>query len=626
MCSSLADHDAARLGRREPDAHTSVTGIGRPRWGVMLVFAVALAARCVYLYEIRTIPSFEEPSVDALAYDAWAQRIASGEWCGDEVFYQAPAYPYFLGLVYWIAGRDLMLVRIIQAVMGATATALVCTAGGRFFGRNAGIAAGLLLAVYPPAVFFDGLIQKTTLGLLLTSLLLYVLARALDAPNRRIFAVLGGLTAALALTRENALVLLPLIPAWGLVQFVGQPPRRRLGWLAAFLGGAAAVLLPVGLRNYVVGRSFALTTSQMGTNFYIGNNPEADGLYAPLVPGRSHPRHERRDATALAERAAGRELTPGEVSRFWFRSAWRFVRARPAAWLELTWRKWSLVWNRFEVPDAEDISVYGEWSRLLRMLGCVLHFGVLAPLAVAGMVIAWPDRRRVWILYLMVAAMAVSVTLFYVFARYRFPLVPLLTLFAGCALVRGTRWLRAGRRRLVAAAVVLAGGMAIWCNRSVVPEAELRSVSYSNLGAICARNGQMTLAERYLAQALELHPYSAPAHRHLGSLRADQGRTPEAHFHRGIAWWSLGDLHAAVEEYRLAIAAHPGFISAHYNLATTLAELERFEEAASAMQRCLDLAHAAGQLALIQEAERQLKAYRAHATGAARQQSTPPPS
>ena len=30
---------------------------------------------------------------DSHAYDAWAQRIAAGDWVGGDVFYQAPLYP-----------------------------------------------------------------------------------------------------------------------------------------------------------------------------------------------------------------------------------------------------------------------------------------------------------------------------------------------------------------------------------------------------------------------------------------------------------------------------------------------------------------------------------------------------
>ncbi len=70
-----------------------------------------------------------------------------------------------------------------------------------------------------------------------------------------------------------------------------------------FLAGLAIVLVPVAARNSYVGGGFYVTTSQFGPNFYIGNNPAADGTYQSLRFGRGAPEYERQDATELAERA-----------------------------------------------------------------------------------------------------------------------------------------------------------------------------------------------------------------------------------------------------------------------------------------------------------------------------------
>ena len=81
--------------------------------------------------------------------------------------------------------------------------------------------------------------------------------------------------------------------------------------------------------------------------------------------------------------------------------------------------------------DTESQESHAEWSWPLRLLGPIAHFGVLVPLAVIGLWLTWPDRRRLWVLYAIAATFAITTIAFYVFARYRFPLVPLLVLFAG---------------------------------------------------------------------------------------------------------------------------------------------------------------------------------------------------
>ena len=105
---------------------------------------------------------------DARGYDQWAQRLAGGDWIGTDVFYQAPLYPYFLGAIYALAGHDLMAVRIVQAVLG-----VALGGAGRLRRGASGVAAGRRgggrdpAGVYAPAIFFDGLIQKSVLDVLL---------------------------------------------------------------------------------------------------------------------------------------------------------------------------------------------------------------------------------------------------------------------------------------------------------------------------------------------------------------------------------------------------------------------------------------------------------------------------
>ena len=98
------------------------------------VFLAALALRLLHVWALERAPLAELLLGDASAYDAWARRIAAGDWLGREVFYQAPLYPYLLGVWYALAGPGLLALRALQAVLGAAACAVL------------GVAAGSLLA------------------------------------------------------------------------------------------------------------------------------------------------------------------------------------------------------------------------------------------------------------------------------------------------------------------------------------------------------------------------------------------------------------------------------------------------------------------------------------------------
>ncbi|HVR01852.1 MAG TPA: glycosyltransferase family 39 protein, partial [Polyangia bacterium] len=264
-----------------------------PDWFWSLgLFAVAFLLRVAYVLEISDTEVARVLVGDAFAYDLWARQIQR-DWLGHEVFYQAPLYPYFLAALYSIVGPSFMAVRVTQAALGGAACVLLAGAGRRFFSRGVGLGAGLLLALYGPALFFTGLVHKMVLDLFFTTALLYALARADERESGRWVALVGAALGCLALTRENALAWLPLLAGW-------LAWRQGARALVPLLVGAALVLGPVAVRNAAVGGQPFLTTSQAGVNFYLGNNADADGTYTPLRFGRGSFAQEREDAIALA--------------------------------------------------------------------------------------------------------------------------------------------------------------------------------------------------------------------------------------------------------------------------------------------------------------------------------------
>jgi hypothetical protein len=92
---------------------------------------VALIVRPIHLWQMRRPPVFSVLMGDARSYDTWAQAIAGGNRLGTDVFYQAPLYPYFLGAIYATLGRDLTVVRVIQAIVGAASCTILGLAAAR---------------------------------------------------------------------------------------------------------------------------------------------------------------------------------------------------------------------------------------------------------------------------------------------------------------------------------------------------------------------------------------------------------------------------------------------------------------------------------------------------------------
>jgi tetratricopeptide (TPR) repeat protein len=243
-----------------------------------------------------------------------------------------------------------------------------------------------------------------------------------------------------------------------------------------------------------------------------------------------------------------------------------------------------------EPLDTESLEAYADASRVLRVLR-PFTFGIVMALAVAG---AWLTRdrwRRLAVLYAAFGALAASVVVFFVFARYRFPLVPIAILFAGAALARIWERRRVARDWLPAAGIALA--LAVVLHLPVRTSAD---ETYFNYGSEFLRLGRPSDAIPMLENALRQDAEHPQARLSLALALQQTGQTgraieafraaiaanpvsPEAHAGLAIALHQQGEVEGAVRSYREAIRLKPQFAEAMSNLGLALQQLGRTPEA-----------------------------------------------
>lgn len=521
-----------------------------------LLFAVALLVRLVFLVETRDSVFFEVLLGDGEGYERFARRLVANGWRPDEAFYQAPLYPYFLATTHALFGPGLTAARLIQAFGGAAGCVLLADAAGRFFTPRVGLVSGWLLALYAPAVYYDATIEKTSLSLFLFTLFLCLLARARGRVSLPPGAALslGASIGALSVLRENLLALFAVVAVW----MWSSLRERRLVTILLCLAGVAAVQAPFVAHNWSVGRTLS-ASSHFGPNLYIGNSADADGLYVPLTPGRGSWEHERDDARARAEAAVGMALSPGEVSRHWAGRALLFAREHPLEWAQLTLRKLHLALHAREWMDSVSYDVVRDTSGVLLILGLPMRFGLLVPLATVGLWLSWRRSPRPNVLYACIALITASVVLFFVFARYRFTLVPLLIPFAALALAERRSWLPARWRT---GAALFAGALVL-VHLPVDAREHRRSDTYSNVAGALLERGEAQRAHDLLVGIVRREPEYPLPHVNLGKALIALGRLDEArdvlerakaHAPGALADLELGRAHAIAGDYDGALA------------------------------------------------------------------------
>jgi 4-amino-4-deoxy-L-arabinose transferase-like glycosyltransferase len=424
------------------------------------VFGAALLVRLVFFFLNRhNNPLFDYPIMDAKYHLEWAQKILAGSFWGDEVFFRAPFYPYFLALLYKIGGAQIGFAILCQHVMGSLSASLVYVLSRRFFAGGAALAAGILTALYWPLVYFEGDLLFETLFVFLTLAFLVALVAAMEKKSPVLLAASGAVLGLAAVTRPPILVLIPALPLVFRFTSAGRgqaaPPKRR--WIrstALVVAGSLVVILPVTVRNYVVGRDLVAIASQGGVNFYIGNNPQSDGRTA-IVPGtRWDWWGGYEDSIRQAETAMGRKLKPSEVSDYYFRKGMEFVLTEPVKSVPLLANKLYLFWAAGERSNNKYIYFFWHQSGMGKVP--LPGFWFVGPLALLGGFLLWPRRRELSLLYLFVASYSLAIVAFFVNDRFRVPVVPVLAVFAGYSIVHLWKAAREDKPALWKALAVLA--------------------------------------------------------------------------------------------------------------------------------------------------------------------------
>jgi 4-amino-4-deoxy-L-arabinose transferase-like glycosyltransferase len=403
------------------------------------------------------------PGSDMHMFDNWAQQIVAGDvlgrrpyhylsdwqlaiasaerwagWFGREpTFYKAPFYAYLIAFLYWAFGDAMLPLVLLQILASGAAVFLLFRVSERLLGTTVGLVAALFLALYAPAIHFDVVMLRGPWIVLASLLFTRRLIQLQEEPSPWNAGVLGMAAGALVLVNEGfapTLVLAAvLVAAWV------RDLRRVARLLGVFAAGAAIVLAPVVVRNYVVGSplfELAVTGSTVYAVFNTaGSSPHFFDVSSPALRQSI----EAGGGDLLATVLACLRTFPGpsQVALFYLQKAAGLV-------------------IPFENPDNVNFYYVALKSPVLAALPA---YGVLFPLALLGLFLL---ARRIALLAPLLPAVlslfaAIMLTL--PLSRYRATLAVYLMPLAGLAVVRAADWAR--RRHFAPLAIAVSAAACI---------------------------------------------------------------------------------------------------------------------------------------------------------------------
>ncbi|MDZ7859262.1 MAG: tetratricopeptide repeat protein [Candidatus Krumholzibacteriota bacterium] len=510
-------------------------------WGII---SAAVLVRAVYLIQLGKSDLQWLLPLDMRFYRELAEGLSAGASMPGGALSFNPLYPLILSAIFRVAGNGLLVPRIIQALLGVITIYLHYVAGkdimknskgtGTRAGEQAGIFAAATALLYPHFLLYEASLLATSFVTLIF-ISSFIIALRIDlhisgitefkikTGNGRKYSagfLLGVLMGIGALGRPNLFfILIPAVIVWLFFRRTRTDNGRKAA-VFCFVGTAIILSLPIAFNAVRTGRLIPVT-SHGGINFYIGNRPEADGVYKPPDGMRADMRGLLEDAKKRARELSNEELTGEEVSEYWFGRTVDGIREDPSRWLKLLGRKLLLFWNKAEIPDVIDISFYKESCPVMRLL--FIPFSFISVLAVMGLAVIFIIRRNRALFTVFTGSSVFSVIIFYINSRYRVVSVPVLILSASVFFSWATHQVRRRRwKNLTLAAFIAPALFFAVVNRDMVQIN--RSAMYGFLGNQYILRGNEEKAEKAYHRAYQLDPERVEARINYARILSRRGK------------------------------------------------------------------------------------------------------
>ncbi|MFH1039153.1 MAG: glycosyltransferase family 39 protein [PVC group bacterium] len=322
-----------------------------------------------------------------------------------------PLYPVFLAGLRRMGIGSIRDIRLVQAFLGAGSCLWLMGIAHRAFSRHENslaisVVAALLLAVYPPAIWYGRQVMTETVFMFLLLSGIYCLFRSIESKRMHRWLAGAGIFFGLGiLCRPTLLPFAFVIPLW----IVMVRPDVRFRRVISYLVPLALIMAPWGARNYRLFHRVIPVTTQAGNILYLANNPLASGgtvsISYYLQAGIYHLGDEEDELTYNQE---------------YGRRAVDFITASPMRFLRLCLRR--LAW--FYHLDGHH----------RRPVLLVPFWGVIV-LAIAGFWLARERWKATFPLLLLVINFTAIHMVFPPEGRYRLPVMPAFFLFAAVALI-----------------------------------------------------------------------------------------------------------------------------------------------------------------------------------------------
>jgi len=371
------------------------------------IFLLAFFLRIIFLLLAPERPMTLD---DAISWNAVAWNFLNGngftEIDGSPTTIRAPLYPMFLSFVYFLFGRNYLMVKIFQALIGAMSCAAIFLLAKKIFNKRIAFFSAVGCALWPALIVYVGIIGSETLFTFLLIFFILFLTKAYTENSQKYY-LLGGVILGLANLTRSTLFFYPLFLIVFILLFEKEW-KKKISSIGMIFLISGLIVLPWTIRNYNVFGRFLLINTGAGELFWSGTYVPWDGIC-------KHGRDEHFYNLFNLK-------NPVDNERKMFQEGLKNIKENPLGFVKLSIKKFSRFWFK---PIGQELT-----EKKYYILGKLLFLPqiILTLLFLYGIITFYiPLLLPIVTIFIYFGVMH---NLLAPLTRYRLPLEPLFIVFA----------------------------------------------------------------------------------------------------------------------------------------------------------------------------------------------------
>ncbi|MBA2123567.1 hypothetical protein B9J78_01285 [bacterium Unc6] len=398
-------------------------GFGLLKKKLTVIFLLALALRLVWIATLdNTVDEWNEEGVKEAAWSiiqgrGYSMPRSVSIYPGTEPLYswREPGFTLFLVPVFFFFGENYLVAKILLAILGSLSAVLLYRIGQNTFNSTSiGMTSALVFGLLPESVFWSGYLARESFHVFMLMLPILFLTENFRNPSRWNLFLAGFFLGLAALTRAQTILITPLLL---ITFFLTQRDRTKAFRNTCFVFLIFMVTFsPWVIRNYAIHHRLVIIPTVTGEVFYIANNP------AVVKKIDNHAGFFRSEDPSLFE-----GMSEVEVHNWYRHQAFEFIFAHPKDYVRLVVNRFFRFWRFYPHLGAGVADhTYGK----VHLWVSLLTSGIIIMLFVVGAFLSLKNWRQSLLLLTLVFSYSFLTILGRVVIRYRFPIMPYITLFA----------------------------------------------------------------------------------------------------------------------------------------------------------------------------------------------------